>query len=160
VGPEAVSASLRLYLHGSDELPYGAIHEVRSTLEIQIAGLAAERATEDEIARLERACEKTREVEDDGEAYALADVEFHRTLAKLTHNALFVIVLDSIRDIMLEIRRATFDLPGNATKTYRQHRQIYVKVATRDVDGARDAMGRHLEEAERIWQRLGKVHLP
>ena len=52
VAADAVSSSMRLYLHGLEELPYAKIHEVRVGIETQIAGLAAERATDEEIAEL------------------------------------------------------------------------------------------------------------
>ncbi len=44
--------SMQLYLHGQDEIPYAKIHEVRAGIEIQIAGYAAERGRDAEIAEL------------------------------------------------------------------------------------------------------------
>jgi len=51
VGLEEVSNSMRLYLHGRDELPYSQVHEVRSLLETQIAGLAPSERRGDRRAR-------------------------------------------------------------------------------------------------------------
>ncbi len=161
VGPDDVSTSMRLYLHGRDAVPYDQIHEVRSLLEIQIAGLAAERSTGEEVAELNALCERMKALGEDVEMHAHLDVEFHRTLARATHNELYLIVLDSIGDIMLEIRRTTYALPHDASKAYDYHRRIADKVKARDAGGAREAMRRHLSEAVREWEALGEpVHLP
>src|SRR5262245_58955030 len=97
--------------------------------------------------------------EDDIEKHSLIDVEFHRALARMTHNELFLIMLDSIGPVMLEIRRATFNLPNDALKAYEEHMRIIDAVARRDPQSAREAMRQHLENAERDWSKLGAVRL-
>lgn len=84
VAAEAVSSSMRLYLHGQEKMPYAKIHEVRAGIEIQIAGYAAERATQDEIAELRRITEEMQLHGDNRERHSLIDVEFHRALARMT----------------------------------------------------------------------------
>lgn len=159
VGAEAVSTSLRLYLHGQDEIPYAKIHEVRAGIETQIAGYAAERATDAGIQELREITEEMRRHEDDVEKHSLSDVEFHRALARMTHNELYLIMLDSIGPVMLEVRRATFSLPNDPLNAYEEHMRIIDAVARRDPEAAREAMRQHLENAVRDWSKLGAVHL-
>ena len=54
VNADAVSESMNLYLRGGG-LDFGKVHEVRALLEVHLAGLAAERATDEDIARLRAA---------------------------------------------------------------------------------------------------------
>lgn len=159
VGADAVSTSLKLYLHGQDGISYDKIHEVRAGIEIQIAGHAAERATDAEIQELRDVTEEMRRHEDDVDKHSLSDVEFHRILARMTHNELFLIMLDSIGPVMLEIRRITFSLPNDALNAYEEHMRIIDAVARRDPKAAREAMRQHLGNAVRDWNKLGAVHL-
>jgi GntR family transcriptional repressor for pyruvate dehydrogenase complex len=155
VDAEAVSTSMRLYLHGQDEIPYSKIHEVRAAIEIQIAGYAAK----EEIVELREIHESMRKHARDREKHSLIDVEFHRGLARMTHNELFLIMLDSIGEVLLEIRRATFKLPNDATRAYREHNRIVQAVAGQDPQAAREAMRSHLKNAVRDWTKLGDVRL-
>jgi GntR family transcriptional regulator, transcriptional repressor for pyruvate dehydrogenase complex len=159
VDAEDVSTSMRLYLHGLEEIPYEMVHEARAMIEIQIAGQAAERATDEELAELQEIAEGLRRYRDDPERRPLLDVEFHRTLARLTHNELYLIMLDSIGDILLEIRRATFALPNDAERAHRQHKRIVEAVVKRDPEAAREAMREHLTGAVEEWEKLGAVPL-
>jgi GntR family transcriptional repressor for pyruvate dehydrogenase complex len=159
VAADTVSMSLRLYLHGQDHIPYAKINEVRVGIETQIAGYAAARGTDAEIQELRDITETMQRHEDDMEKHSLIDVEFHRALARMTHNELFLIMLDSIGPVMLEIRRATFNLPNDPLKAYEEHMRIIDAVARRDPESARVAMRQHLENAERDWSKLGAVHL-
>ena len=104
VAAEVVSTSMRLYLHGQDQIPYPKINEVRATIETQIAGYAAERGTDAEITELRELTENMRQNEHDREKHSEIDVEFHRALARMTHNELYLIMLDSIGPVLLEIR--------------------------------------------------------
>jgi GntR family transcriptional repressor for pyruvate dehydrogenase complex len=159
VAAEAVSTSMRLYLHGQEQMPYAKIHEVRAGIEIEIAGYAAERASDAEIDELRHITENMHRHREDREKHSLIDVQFHRALAQITHNELFQIMLDSIGPVLLEIRRATFSLPDDPLKAYQAHTRIIDAIAGRDPQSARQAMREHLEDAEREWRQLGAVHL-
>lgn len=154
VGASDVSDALRLYLHGKDEIPYQQVHQVRTLIEVEIAGLAAERATDDEIADLVAHSDGMYRILDP-EEHSRADVELHRKLAQMTHNELYVIVLDSLGDIMLAVRRATASLPDDRERARREHREIIEQIKARDPDGARDAMRRHLVQALKDWETIG-----
>lgn len=151
VGGDAVSRSMRLYLKGNAAIDYRKVHQVRSALEIQIAGLAAEHATEDDFARLAENNEQMRHLKKDVEQAAELDVDFHRATAAATQNELFVVMLDSIGEIMLDVRRRAFRAPGVMQYAIRAHQAILDRLRDRDVDGARAAMREHLETSERAW---------
>jgi len=132
----------------------GKIHQVRMSIEVQIAGYAAEQADDDEISELRRISAQLRVPPDDIDQPAVADVEFHRQLALMTHNELFLIMLDSISDVMLEIRRAMFERADAVRVACREHDRVARAVAARDAGAARDAMRRHLEKADRDWAAM------
>src|SRR4051794_22856687 len=103
VEASAVSESMRLFLRGSGPLPYAKVHGVRSMIEIQGAGGAAPPATAEDHAMLREACDTMAAVLDDVEAASEADVDFHSALARATHNQLYGVMLNSIRDVLLDI---------------------------------------------------------
>lgn len=156
VDASAVSSTMRLFMRGSEELTYEEVHEVRRLLEIDAAGLAAERATEEDLVALKASMDRITEADGDGELLAEADVDFHRTICALTHNPLYTIMLDSIGDILIEIRRATVYIPRRLPKLVVVHEHIYEAIAAHDVRAARKAMRLHLQELERAWSKLAR----
>jgi DNA-binding FadR family transcriptional regulator len=130
------------------------MHEVRAALEEPIAGFAAERATAEEIEHLREICDYMEVVLDDNEAASQADVQFHEALAASTHNALFEVLLDAAANQLMKIRRDTFVLDGRAAVALAAHREILDRVAARDPAGARRQMHAHLQDVERLWERL------
>lgn len=155
VDAAAVSESMSLFLKGRGALDYGKVHEARVMIEVQVAGLAAERATPADVERLREVCESMGEVLDDLEAASRADVAFHRAVAESTHNELYPIMLDSIGDVLLEIRRATLGLAGRTKKGLTAHRRILRRIEEREPTGARDAMRAHLRDSQRAWREIG-----
>jgi GntR family transcriptional regulator, transcriptional repressor for pyruvate dehydrogenase complex len=148
-----VTAAMSLLLRGSDAIGFEQIHEVRAMLEIHIAGLAAERSTPADHAALEEriaAMEST-----DGDVGTLAGLmfEFHRTLAKATHNELYVVLLDSIAGGLVANRRAVI-AASPVPARMADHRRILEKVKTRDPATARRAMERHLARSLTIWRSV------
>lgn len=153
-----VSESVHLFLRtGGSELTYPKVHEIRRVLEIEIAGLAAERRTTDDLAHLEAILDEMSAIGEDRERFAESDVNFHAALADATQNELFSLLLDSIADIMLEVRYSGFELAGAPERALHYHRAIYAQVKAGDPEGARDAMREHLKEAEEtqrwVWER-------
>jgi GntR family transcriptional repressor for pyruvate dehydrogenase complex len=153
VDAAAVSESIGLYLRGGT-LAYAKVHEVRKLLEIEIAGLAAERATREHIERLRATCEQMERAVEDVERAARLDLEFHRQIAQATDNELYLLLLDSIGEALLEIRRGNL-AAGAGPETLLLHREIYDRIAAHDPEGARAAMARHLDHVERVWRERG-----
>jgi GntR family transcriptional regulator, transcriptional repressor for pyruvate dehydrogenase complex len=151
VDSSTVSESMSLFLRGSSTLDYPKVHEVRAMLEVEVAGVAAERATNEDIAQMRAMCERM-EGAGDVEAASLHDVEFHRAVAHGTHNELYLLLLDSIGDALIEIRRENL-AGGSGPDAIASHREILDRIVARDPDGARRAMRTHLEKVEEHWRR-------
>ncbi len=153
------SDSLRFLIQAeNDSDEHDKVLEVRRLLEIEIAGLAAERHTADDLARLEAVLAENEAARADRERFAALDVAFHTALAAATHNELFVLLMDSLGGVLLPLRRLGYSTPGNPERALRYHRSILDAVAQRSRSAARDAMRAHLTEAEdtlRVAQAMG-----
>ncbi len=79
--------------------------EVREILEPEIAGLAAKRAEEAEIAEMQAAITAMDATLDNIDEFIAADNRFHRALAKAAHNPIILSLLDSIFELLQEQRR-------------------------------------------------------
>jgi GntR family transcriptional repressor for pyruvate dehydrogenase complex len=152
----AVRETMGMYLRVNSEFDYGKLHEVRSLLEIEVAGLAAERATTEDLAALEQSCADMAAALGDVEQVSVLDVEFHRLIAQAAHNSLFLVMLDSIGDVLLDVRRATMGISGRPSRGLEHHRAILERIAARSPQEAREAMQLHLEDSARAWRRLSK----
>ena len=150
VDAAVVSESMSLYLRGG-ALDFEKVHEVRALLEVHIAGLAAERATEDDLDRMRAVHERMRRETGDVEAAARDDLEFHRVIARATQNDLYLLLMDSIGSTLIDIRRENLG-SGAAPMTLSQHEQVLGRIVARNAAGARAAMAAHLEGVA-VWWR-------
>lgn len=144
---EGVSESLEMYISQHGSIPPGKIAEVRETLELTTVRLAAERGTDDQIAVIRQACDLLGALRDQPEEASRADVDFHRAIAEATNNELFLVLVDSLSDILLHIRRATLDDPDRVDETLKQHQRIASALESRDPEAAVAAMRRHLDDS-------------
>jgi GntR family transcriptional regulator, transcriptional repressor for pyruvate dehydrogenase complex len=127
------------------------------TIEVEIAGLAAERGTPEQIDRLREIHTEiiAHDADRDYEARSVAGVAFHRQLAVMAGNDLFLLLLDSIGDILLEVRRTTASQIG-AAQDIVHHENILSAIAARDPQAARRAMATHLTRAYDDWRKHGQ----
>jgi GntR family transcriptional repressor for pyruvate dehydrogenase complex len=154
VDAAAVSESMSLYLRGGT-VDFDKVHEVRSLLEVHIAGVAAERATVEDVGRMRLIHERMQIEVADVEAAARDDLEFHRAIASATHNELYLLLMDSIGSALIDIRRENLG-SGSAPLTLDQHAAVLERIAAHDVDGARTAMAAHLDSVGAWWtEHLG-----
>jgi DNA-binding FadR family transcriptional regulator len=151
VDAAAVRESMSLFLHGIG-LDFEKVHEVRSLLEVHLAGLAAERASDDDIAQLRETHKRMRAQLADVEAASLVDLEFHHVIARSTHNDLFLLLMDSIGSSLIAIRRENLSGSGHASATVAQHAHVLEQIAAHDAAGARSAMAAHLEGVAEFWR--------
>jgi GntR family transcriptional repressor for pyruvate dehydrogenase complex len=159
--PDQVSKAMRMFLHRSATIDYTRIHEVRSALEIDMAGYAAERATEADVDRLREISSKLSALElADVEQAAELDVEFHGQIARATHNDLFPVLLESIGDVLLAVRRRAFASAELRAYAERAHDEIVKGIAAGDPEQARLAMREHLKTAAEVWTADGDGSSP
>jgi len=130
------------------------LHQVRSMLEVGNAGLAAEQATDADLEDLRRVTAEMEAAAADPKQFAEKDAEFHRRLARATHNPLLVLLLDSIRDLMAEVRTLVAQQHGLFERVMPTHIQVLECVESRDARGARRAMREHLDVALSIQREL------
>ena len=130
------------------------LHEVRSILEVEIAGQAALRATPDDVARLRTLVDLMATHGEDPAAFAADDAEFHQQLVGILRNPMLAVLLDSIRTLMAEIRLEVSRYPDFDAVVVDDHRTILAAIALHDDEAARTAMETHLVHAREIQRAL------
>jgi GntR family transcriptional repressor for pyruvate dehydrogenase complex len=153
VGPGSVAETMQLYLSGAS-IEYGLIDEVRTMVEVHVAGVAAERATAADLDGMRAALQSMTAAADDHQRCAIHDAEFHRCVARATHNPLYLVMLDAIGEPIMTVRQGTLSMPGRPWTAIEAHREILDRVACQDPEGARKAMRVHLVDSRRAWEEF------
>jgi GntR family transcriptional repressor for pyruvate dehydrogenase complex len=135
------------------EISIEDLHAVRTMLEVEIAGKAAENATRTDIAKLAKLVDVLESSTDRPLEYVRADDAFHRYLAEMSRNRLLATLLDSIADILTDVRLSVTRYPEIFKAGVADHRRIMKRVRDHDVNGARQAMRKHLDVAQDILER-------
>jgi DNA-binding FadR family transcriptional regulator len=121
------------------------LFEVRLLLEPGAAALAAERATEAQVAAL-RACAARAEAEAiaDADAMLLLDTELHELIVEASANPLLQHLWAATSALGAESRSYTVRLPGVRPQTITEHRAIVEAIAAGDAPAAEAAMAAHI----------------
>jgi DNA-binding FadR family transcriptional regulator len=127
--------------------------ETRRHLEAVTARLAAERATDDDIARLRARLDRMRETADTVAAFTEADVEFHLEVARIAGNTVLRDILHSVRALLRVWIQRAVDADGDTAATLAEHVRVFEAIERRDPDAATTAMGAHMESASARLER-------
>jgi GntR family transcriptional repressor for pyruvate dehydrogenase complex len=141
---ESMRLLLRMQAGGADT---AKVSEVRRILENEIATLAAARRTDADLRALREILDDASSHLDDPDAFIETDLAFHSRLARATQNELFVILLDSLAQVMTEVRLLGLRIPGTAKRALEYHTRVFEAVRAGDPDLARAAMDAHMDEA-------------
>ena len=143
---QAVRQSLDLMVKIGQAEGSNHLAEVRAILEPEIAGLAATRIQEPELATMREAVAVMDGAGQDPDTYIEADLDFHLALAEGAANPLILSLLDSIVGLLREHRLRIFRVPGGPERGQVFHKRILDAVERRDADKARQAMREHLNQ--------------
>jgi len=122
--------------------------EVREHLEILAAKLAATRATDDDVARLEVLIEAMKDAGSNVEAFVDADIAFHLETAVIARNSVLEGVLESIRALLEAWFDRTLRVEGTMSATLREHELVFDAIRNRDPIEAENRMKSLMEAAD------------
>lgn len=136
------------------------ILEARRAIEPVAAEFAAERATVQEIADLERAWQAMRDGERDVAGFTDADVAFHTCLLKASHNQVFLQLVGIIQAALKFSLHASNEAAERRDEAIDIHRELVEALRMRDKAAARDCSIRMLDLAARDLATAVKQHSP
>lgn len=126
--------------------------EIRLILEPEIAALAALRATDEDIAHMKQLCDRIMKLVTVNKEYIQLDTELHVSIAKSTGNLVMPNIIPVInKGIELYNQFPTKTERINALDV---HYEIIDAITRHDVEGAREAMLKHLSFNKRNLDNL------
>lgn len=124
--------------------------EVRRGIEVEAAGIAADRRSDADLGELDAALAAMRGSLGDADHYANQDVRFHVAIAAATGNQMFRHLVESIREALRttisEGLRRRVSL-AQLERVQEIHEQLRHEIATGSPDDARRTMNVHFDEA-------------
>jgi DNA-binding FadR family transcriptional regulator len=132
--------------------------EFRTMVEAELAGLAAERATEEQIENLRQLLASMRGHCEDLAMLTFYDMQFHLEIANASHNKLLINTMRSVIKIFTKGIYDAFhvDTDANIQQALQYHENILFSIQQRDRTMARNAMRSHVQS---VSDRLRKAPL-
>ena len=137
------------------------LSEVRLVVETAAARMAAERATDADLARILELIGVMETSIGDVDRYAAADLELHAAILHATHNPLLAQLADTLSEGLIASRDVTRHRPGGPGYSLPLHVRLVQRIVARDGAGAEATMAglitRSMEDIEVV---LAGIDLP
>lgn len=146
--PELLSQPVDFLLQVNNE-SLTALFEARRALESGIAALAAERATELELAELDDFVKHGRALVDDVDAFIQHDIAFHIRLRRIARSPILASLLSSVDALSAESRRQTAQSSRTRALAHGDHQRLVRALKARDPALAQAVMVEHLEHVRK-----------
>jgi GntR family transcriptional repressor for pyruvate dehydrogenase complex len=132
-------------LHGfsSEEM-----FEARRVLEVGAIGVAAVKATGEDLANIAEQMAGMFAALDDAQAFLIHDIKFHRAVAHASHNPILASLIEMVSAMFYDRRKKNLGASRDLREAAEMHRLIYNALRDRDVDAAQLAMSNHLRHSQ------------
>ena len=130
-----------------DNVEHGAVMEVRRIIETEACRLAAERNEPEAFDVLDEINASMMKYKEDIEKRISLDIQFHITIAKLSHNPLLELFAQSMANLLAPILRTALIPEGGNENGIEFHKQIIATLRSQDGEKAEKLMRQHLEES-------------
>lgn len=134
------------------EIKYLELYELREILEPAAAGLAAHRATRDDIEQMQAALEGMKLATDDPGSFIHHEMEFHNAITRASKNGAIQSTMQMMYGALSEGRHRVLPLVHDIAQHCERHERIFHLIANHDAAGARRAVIADVKYAESLLQ--------
>jgi DNA-binding FadR family transcriptional regulator len=125
------------------------LFEVRSMIETQSAGMAAQRRSHEDAVRINELLEGMAASVDDPESYIEIDLRFHTAIMSATHNELLMRLGGTLAVALEAAQAVTTRAPDGPRHSIAAHRAVADAIRASDHDAALRAMQELIEDSAR-----------
>jgi GntR family transcriptional repressor for pyruvate dehydrogenase complex len=118
--------------------------ESRRIIEVALAGLAAQRRTDESLRELQGYIDQMAATIDDVGRFAEADAAFHLAIGRAGGNSVLSNMLVNLRTLLREWIRRVVDSPGESRQALAEHEAIMTGIAAGDGPASEAAMHAHI----------------
>jgi DNA-binding GntR family transcriptional regulator len=140
-----------MFVTGIDVRQLARLSEVRAVLEPEAARLAAERATDDDRARLDAL---VAELDAGGSELMQLDERIHRAVYRAAHNDLLEATLEQYYALALRIWMLALERTQDLEEAVEAHRDLLEAIRDGDGERAAQTMRDHVENFEQAMHRV------
>jgi len=128
--------------------------EARKAVEIEIAELAAKKATPEDIDVISKTLNEMKGVANDISKIMELDNEFHMNIARAAHNNLLFSMMTYLSNLLKEelwvnMKEKAWNLPGQSQKYLKEHTEIFYAIKNKDSENAHKQVYLHLDGVEK-----------
>ena len=149
---EGVSDAARYFFSGAEGLAH--LEQARLFLETSMLRYAIDHATNAMVAKMVEAIEECDANIDDVEGFRRADVQFHRALAEVPGNPIFIALHDTFVGRLMLNRAVLPDFQQRNRDSNEEHRQIVSAILDRDAYRGVSVLTQHLTRNYGTYFRL------
>jgi GntR family transcriptional regulator, sialic acid-inducible nan operon repressor len=133
------------------------VEQARWIFESGLAWLAAEVATDDDVARLKGALDRNAAAQGNVREFVRTDVAFHYELALIPRNSIVMAMHEIIVEWLIDQRTTTIHMPDADRLSVRDHTAIFEAIAAHDPARAFHEMSRHLRFVSQLYREAKRL---
>jgi len=138
-----VAEAARFFFAGTEGKAH--LEQARLFMEAGMLRYAVDHASNAQVARMVEAIEECDANMDNPLKFRSADVNFHRVLAEVPGNPIFVALHEAFVERLMKERRIPADAARHLGQSNEEHKQIVNAILEKDADKADRILKRHLE---------------
>ena len=135
-------------------------YEIRLPIEVSCAGYAAERATGEQVEKLEALIAMMPKTITDPHAWCETDFSFHLAIAEASGNIFFVTILTPYHNLFLKLFAEGYSKGDVEANGFLPHKRIFNAIKDRNRAEAEKAMGDHILNSKRIIMKYYQERPP
>jgi GntR family transcriptional repressor for pyruvate dehydrogenase complex len=136
-----------------DEIKYMELYELREMLEPAVAGLAARRATRDDLEQMRSALDGMKRAANDPHTFVAREMDFHNAITRASKNGAIQSTMQMMYGAFSEGKHRVLPLVHDLARHCARHERIFRLIANGDATGARRAINNDVRYAESLLRQ-------